>query len=93
MGLKEDLLLSLKGTTIEYQGKKLYVIEEIEYKNDKYLYTIDIDKAPEAEISFLKKETDKIYENVTDEKLFDVLLAQIGIKTANEEIKKLIKSK
>ncbi len=87
MGFKENLLLSLKGYTIEYQGKKLYVVEEVEHEGNKYLYTINEEKAPNAEINFLKKETDTIYENVESKELFDILLAKVGVKALEKEAK------
>ena len=91
MSIRDELLVSLKGCTIEYQGVKLYVIEEIEYKEKKYLYCINVDKAPDAEISFLTKEEGSTYSHVVDDKLFDELMVNVGFKLAANEIEKIKK--
>lgn len=91
MGLKESLMSDFKGYTIEYQGKKLYVIDQLEYKNDTYLCVLHIDKIPEAVVDFLKKEKDSIFKHVTDDKLFDELVLKLGENTVIEEIEKVKK--
>ena len=37
MGLKEELITDWTGKTIEYQGDRIYIVREIEYKEQKYL--------------------------------------------------------
>lgn len=91
MSFREEILLSLKGCTIEYQGVKLYVIEEIEYQGKKYLYCINVEKAPDAEISFLTKEEGSTYSHVVDDKLFDELMINVGFKLAANELEKIQK--
>lgn len=88
MGLKEELLTNLKGATIEYQGKKLYVIEQLTYNKDTYLCTLDIEEIPEAVVIFLKKKTNTIYEYVNDEKLCDELFLRVGAIVVQDEIEK-----
>lgn len=88
MGFKEDLILDWKGYTIEYQGKKLYVLEQLEYNGNTYLCVIHMDQLPNTVYNFLKKESSTVYENVEDEKLLNDLMIQLGQNKVLEEIEK-----
>ena len=91
MGLKENLLTDLKGCTVEYQGKKLYVVEQFNFKNEIYLCTLDLEEIPEAAVIFLKKKTSSIYEYINDEKLCDKLFERVGAIVVQNEIEKIKK--
>ena len=92
MGLKEDLISDLTGYDIEYQGKKLYVVKQFEYNKEIYLFVIHLDELPKTVFNFLKKENNTIYENVTDDKLFNELSLKMGELNVVSEIKKLKKN-
>lgn len=91
MGLKEDILVNLKGYDIEYQGKKLYVVEQLEYEGDTYLCVVHTDELPETVINFLKKNGSTSYENVEDNELFDKLFNRLGENYIIEELNKIQK--
>ena len=93
MGLKENLNNNWKDSVIEYQGRKLYVVEQLELNNDLYIYVFNMDKLPDLEINFLKKEKDSIFSVVTDMDLFNELLGNVGIKLATKEVEKVLKEK
>lgn len=93
MGLKENLVNDWKNSIIEYQGRKLYVIEQIEMDNDLYIYTLNMEKIPDLEINFLKKIKDSTFSVVTDMDLFNELMANVGIKLAAQEVEKVIEEK
>ena len=93
MGLKENLNNNWKDSVIEYQGRKLYVVEQLELNNDLYIYVFIINKLPDLEINFLKKEKDSIFSVVTDMDLFNELLGNVGIKLATKEVEKVLKEK
>ena len=93
MGLKESLNNNWKDSIIEYQGRKLYVVEQIELNDNLYIYVFNMDKLPDLEINFLKKEKDSIFSVVTDMDLFNELLANVGIKLAANEVEKVLKEK
>lgn len=81
---------NLKGKLIEYQGRKLYVIDQVFHKGDYYVYTYNVEKYEankELEINFLKK-VNGLLEVVTDMQLFDKLLASVGSNFVAEQIKK-----
>ena len=85
--LKDELSMDFKNYVIEYQGKKLLVVEDFMYKEERYLYTLNTEKIPELEINFLKKLSNGKYENITDKKIFDLLLARVGEIKIEEELK------
>ena len=93
MGLRESLNNDWKNSIIEYQGRKLYVVEQVELESDLYIYTINMEKLPDVEINFLKKVKDSTFAVVTDMKLFDELMANVGVKLAAQEVEKIIKEK
>lgn len=93
MGLKESLITNFKDCTLKYQGKKIYVVDQVEFEKDIYLYVFNIEKLPELEINFLKKIKDDQFEVVTDLSLFDILLANAGIQLATDKINEVIKNK
>lgn len=88
MSFKENLLLNLKGEIIEYQGKKLYVVEQYKYKKDTYLCTLDMEEIPETVVIFLKKKSNTIYEYINDEKMCDELFLKLGSMVVQDEIEK-----
>lgn len=93
MGLKESLISNWENAVIEYQGRRLYVVKQIEHKEELYLYVFNMEKLPDLEINFLKKVKDSTFAVVTDMELFDELMGNVGIKVAEEEVKKLIKER
>lgn len=90
MGLKEEMISNFKGYEIEYQGKKLYVVEQLEYKGDTYLCVIHLDKLPETVINFLKRKNATKYENVEDNEIFNELFNKMGENKIVDEIKSIL---
>lgn len=88
MGFKEDILLNIKGYEIEYQGKKLYVVEQLEYEGDTYICVLHIDKIPETVIDFLKKKSSTTYEYIDDDELAKILFNELGEKNFIEQLNK-----
>ena len=86
MGIKEEYLMNLKGATIEYQGKKMYIVEQFNYEKEIYLCTLDIEEIPEPVVIFLKKKDNMIYEYINDEKLCDKLFSRVGAIYVQEEM-------
>jgi len=93
MGLKENLTNDWKNSIIEYQGRRLYVIEQIEKDNNLYIYTLNMEKIPDLEINFLKKVKGSTFSVVTDMDLFNKLMADVGIKLAAQEVEKVIEER
>lgn len=95
MGMKESLVVDWKDKTIEYQGKKLYIIEQFDYEGKEYFYTVDVNTVDSRnlEITFLYRVKDDIFAHVEDEKLFENLIINGGSKVISnmisEDIKKL----
>ncbi len=80
MGMRENLIADWKDKTLEYQGKKLYVVDQFEYEGITYLYTVDIATInnKNIEIAFLYKVKDDIFEDVRDDALFNKLVIRAG---------------
>ena len=73
MGLRESLIVDWENKTIEYQGKRMYIIKQFVYENKEYFYAIDLATVnnKNLEIAFLYKVKDDIFAHVEDEELFD----------------------
>lgn len=83
---------NLKGQLIEYQGKTLYVVDQINYNGKIYAYTINakkFDETEELEINIFEKTAVDELKVVTDMKVFDAVLANYGGKVIADEIRKL----
>ena len=80
MGMRENLITDWKDKTLEFQGKKLYVVDQFEYEGITYLYTVDIATInnKNIEVAFLYKVKDDIFEDVTDDALFNKLVVRAG---------------
>ena len=91
MGFKEELITDWKDKTIEYQGKKFYIIEEINFKGKTYMYGCDIDTIDNknVEVVFLTKVKDNIFEHVENNALFEELLANTSAKILSNKIKEI----
>ena len=90
MGMKEDIVLNLKGYDIEYQGKKLYVLDQIEYEGNTYICVIHLDELPNAVYNFLKKESSTEYRNIEDEELLNILSNKVGENILADEVEKIL---
>lgn len=93
MGIKEDLIADWTGKSIEFQGKKLYVVKQFEYEGDTYLYAAFYEslkeKSEEYLVVFLRKIGDSELEVVKeDDELNDMLLARVTGEFIAEEIEK-----
>ncbi len=76
---------------VRFGEKEFYVVATVEYENVKYFYLVesvpgaenlDIDNLQDdvnIEINFVFKRDDGLYENVTDDELFDKLLKLVSI--------------
>ncbi|MBR2744567.1 MAG: hypothetical protein IKE01_04655 [Clostridia bacterium] len=83
---------NLKDQLIEYQGRKLYVVDQVFYKGDYYVYVFNVDKYSKdetLEINFLKKLGNDELEVVTDMELFDKLMQLVGMNMVADKVKKL----
>ena len=92
MGFREELISNWEDKTIEYGGKKFYIIKQLNHEGTEYLYGIDIetyDKDP-MNVVFLYKIKDDIFEHVEDEELFEKLLIQAGGLCAADLVGKAI---
>ena len=92
MGLKEALIVNWKGRVIEYQETPLYVVDQFEYKNKIYLYTINTKiKDNVIDINFLVKNYDDVFEHVVDDRLYDQLITIEAGRISVMELAKLLK--
>ena len=89
MGIRESLIVDWENKTIEYQGKRMYIIKQFVYENKEYFYAIDLATVnnKNLEIAFLYKVKDDIFEHVEDEELFDKLVVKAGSECFNEILK------
>ncbi len=68
MSLQDKLTVDWKGKIVNYQGLKLYVVDQFDYKEETYLYVMDTNLSDYMiKIMFLKKKADNIFAHV-DEK-------------------------
>ena len=87
MELKENF----KGKIIEYQNTPLLVVEQFDYKENSYLYTINMDVLDEkAEVTFLQKIEENRYRHITDEELLNELFILVAGIEIEEEIKNML---
>ena len=89
MGLRESLIVDWENKTIQYQGKRMYIIKQFVYENKEYFYAIDLATInnKNLEIAFLYKVKDDIFAHVEDEGLFDKLVVKAGSACFNEIVK------
>lgn len=89
MGFREELTIDWEDKTIEYQGKKMYVIKAFNYNNVEYLCVVDLNTInnENLEVAFLYKVKDSIFAHVTDDELFDKLVITAGAESIGEMIK------
>ena len=89
MGIRESLIVDWENKTIEYQGKRMYIIKQFVYENKEYFYDIDLATVnnKNLEIAFLYKVKDDIFAHVEDEELFDKLVVKAGSECFNEILK------
>ena len=77
MGFKENLVTDWTMRTIEYQGKQFLVCKQFDYEGKEYLYVADKNSPKDnIEVAFLTKKEDDVFEHVTDDNLFNELLAK-----------------
>ena len=89
MGFREELTVDWEDKTIEYQGKKMYVVKVFTYNNVEYLCTVDLDTIhnENVEVAFLYKVKDSIFAHVDDDELLDKLVMTAGEKSLEDMIK------
>ena len=83
---------NLKNELIEFQGKQLYVIDQVKYEGKIYVYTFNAEKyeeSDELEINILEKTDIDELKVVTDMNLFDKVLACVGQNVIADEIRKI----
>lgn len=86
MGFRESLMNDFKDKTIEYQGKKLYILDQFIYKDVEYLCGCDIgsvdkiknNESGDIEMIFLHKNKNNLFEWVSDKELFDELVLYVS---------------
>ena len=90
MGLRESLIVNWENKTIEYQGKKMYIVKQFMYENKEYLYAMDLATVnnKNLKIAFLYKVNNDIFGHVEDEELFDKLVVKAGSECFNEILRK-----
>lgn len=95
MGLKETILTNWKGKIVEYQERKFYILEQFDYEGTEYLYGIDINTVDQEKpnVVFLSRVNDNIFQHVSSEELFNLLILRVaGVMTSEiylEEYKKI----
>lgn len=83
--------LDLKGKVIEYQNTPLLVVEQFNYKDKSYLYTVNMDIIDERiEVTFLRKLEASTYEHINEKGLLKELFVVVAGIKLDEEIKKLL---
>lgn len=73
---------NLKDKLIEYQGRKLYVVDQILYQGNYYVYVFNAEKYEKEdalEINILKKLNNGDLEVVTDKATFKAVLNMAGM--------------
>ncbi len=93
MGFKENLTTNWIDKTIEYQGRKFYIIDQFWHDDREYLYGIDVDtiNSEKPNVVFIYKITDDVFEHVESEKIFQELMLIVSGRMAGEMIKEDIK--
>lgn len=91
MGFKEELITNWRDKTLEYQGKKFYIVEQLEFEGKEYLYGCDINtiKNKNIEVVFLTKVKDNIFEHVENEELFEILLMNVSGKLLSNKLEEI----
>ena len=89
MGFREELTVDWEDKTIDYQGKKMYIIKVFHYENKEYLCAIDLSTIhnENLEVAFLYKVKASIFTHVDDNELFDKLVMTVGAECIGEMIK------
>ncbi len=95
MGFREEFKEKWTGDTIEYQGKNLLVIREVELEGKKYLYAVReeslYDDSESYKVVFLYRVDGDVFAHVQDDELFQRLLAKAGGEFLAEELKRIFK--
>ncbi len=97
MGFRESLMNDFKDKTIEYQGKKLYILDQFTYEGIEYLCGCDIEsvkriknkESGDMEVIFLHKNNNNLFEWVSDKKLFDELVLHVSGLLLGEKLENL----
>lgn len=96
MGMTERLMVNFENVTIEYQGKKLYILKQFEYNKRLYLYGIDIEtinsNGSEPEFAFLCRVDGDIFTHVEDENLWNELFDIVSGLCAGDMVEENLKS-
>lgn len=95
MGLKESLTVDWKYKTIEYQGDRLWIAEQFEYKGTEYLYAA-VENTLEDDIIdvvFLYRVSGDKFGNVSDDKLHNELLGYVATKMIRNITKEYLESR
>lgn len=91
MGMSERLMVNFENITIEYQGKKIYILKQFEYNKKLYLYGIDIEtiniNENEPEFTFLYRIDGDVFTHVKDEKLWNELFDIVSGLCAGDIVK------
>lgn len=77
-----------KYSTIVFQGQSFYVIEDLEFGGEYYIYTLNVDDISNAKAKFLKREA-LDFSMVTEQSLINKLLIEVGKKAASDIAKEL----
>lgn len=93
MGLKENLITEWIDKTIEYQDKKIYILDQFTYQDKEYLYGVDVEtiNLPKIDVVFLYKLKDDIFEHVESNELFEELALVVSGRLSEEMIKEDLK--
>lgn len=96
MGMAERIMYNFENVTLEYNGKKFYILKQFEYKNKMYLYGVDVETAKlgdpnKCEFVFLYRVRDDIFNHVEDpdlfDELFDVVAPSCVVDSINNSMK------
>lgn len=94
MEFKESLKSDLKGKIINYQNVDLYVVDQFEFEDKNYLYTVNMQCIEEkTEVTFLRKIQGEEYEHILDKELLKKLFLAVSGRMLDNEITKLINEK
>ena len=101
MGMSERLMVNFENITIEYKGKKIYILKQFEYNKVLYLYGMDIETINSIENSpefvFLYRIDGDIFKHIEDEKtwnkLFDIVSGLCAGDIVKESLNEFITSK
>lgn len=96
MGIRETLITNFEDKTLEYLGKKFYVIKQFDYKGKTYLYALDLETLGTNDLgyAFLYRVDDDIFNHVRDEEtcndLFDIVSGLCVEEIVNKNLQDMI---